>query len=132
MPPILHRTPVDADTVLLFQLTVGDGVASASDTVAITVRHIARDFNDALTIGYWKNHTEHLAEMLAAGPIDLGDTVVATTEEAQAVLRNSSAADRRNALRAHLLATVLNLRNDSDPPITGEDTRPWWTRPAPS
>jgi hypothetical protein len=60
---------------------------------------------DALTIGYWKNHEAHLSEMLAQGPINLGDAVVATVEQAEAALNNSSASDAENALRAQLLAT---------------------------
>ena len=39
-------------------------------------------------------------------------------------LKNSSAKDARNALRAQLLATVLNLRNGADPLATGDDIQP--------
>ncbi len=80
----------------------------------------------ARTIGYWKTepHRDHLAEMVAIGPIDLGDTIVETAEEAVEVLSNSNAKDARNALSAQLLATILNLRNGSDPNATGSDIGP--------
>ena len=49
-----------------------------------------------LTIGYWKNHQKHLAEMLAIGPIDLGDTTVTTVQEARAIFKGAKAKDARN------------------------------------
>jgi len=61
--------------------------------------------------------------MLNQGQINLGDRTVATVAEAVAVLSNSSATDARNALRAQLLATMLNLRNGSNPMATGADIR---------
>jgi hypothetical protein len=116
---------VDTDTVLTFELTVSDGIATDSDTVSVTVRDITpAEFEDARTIGYWKNHEEHLGQLLGEGPIELGDTTVTTVEEAIGVLSSSSAKDARDALRAQLLATMLNLRNGSDPLATGEDIRP--------
>ncbi len=78
----------------------------------------------ARTIGYWKNHQDHLAQMLAYGPIDLGDTVVTTAAQAVTVLSNASAQDARDSLRAQLLAAILNLRNDANPFAAGADIRP--------
>jgi hypothetical protein len=93
----------DMETPVQFELTFGEA---------------------ARTIGYWKNHQDHLAQMLAYGPIDLGDTVVTAAAEAVSVLSNASAQDARNSLRAQLLATILNLRNDANPFATGPDIRP--------
>ena len=71
------------------------------------------------TIGYWKNHSTHLEQVLQSGSIDLGDLVVSTPSEGVAVLRNASAHDARDMLRAQLLATLLNLRNGSAPEACG-------------
>ena len=74
----------------------------------------------ARTIGYWKNHQEHLERMLALGPIDLGDTLIdGDLAQALKVLKNSDAKDARNALRAQLLAAIFNLRNGANPAATG-------------
>lgn len=78
----------------------------------------------ARTIGYWKNHDRPLVQMLAQGPINLGDTTVTTVAQAVSVLSNSSAQDARNALLAQLLATILNLRNGADPSATGTSVIP--------
>jgi hypothetical protein len=40
------------------------------------------------------------------------------------VLSNASAKDARSSLRAQLLATILNLRNGSNPLANGPDIRP--------
>ena len=73
------------------------------------------------TIGYWKNHIVHLGQVLQTGSIDLGDYTVTTAWQAVCVLRNASAHDARGALRAQLLATILNLRNGSAPEACGVD-----------
>jgi len=100
--------------------------SGASTTSRLLRLHHPTDCVDARTIGYWKTHPhrDHLTEMLATGPSDLGDTVVNTANETVNVLKNSSATDARNALRVQLLATILNLRNGSDPNATGEDIGP--------
>jgi hypothetical protein len=82
------------------------------------------DIAPARTIGYWKNHEDHVAAILAEGPINLGDTTVVTVNDAKTVLSNTNNKDARNQLRAQLLATILNLRNDSDPLATGSDIGP--------
>ena len=74
--------------------------------------------------GYWKNHEDHVAEMLIQGPFDLGDTVVMTVGEAVEVLSNASAKDAKNSLRAQLMATLLNLRNGSNPLALGPSIGP--------
>ncbi|MBI4319194.1 MAG: tandem-95 repeat protein [Chloroflexi bacterium] len=123
--PTFTAPDVMADTVLTFQLTVSDGGASAEDTVNIMVRNTTpTEFQAARTIGYWKNHEDHLGQTLARGSIDLGDRTVRTVRDAVAVLSNASARDARDSLRAQLLATILNLRNESDPLATGADIRP--------
>ena len=117
---------------LTFHLTVDDGFGDTStDTVVITVQDIPpAQFQAARTTGYWKNHQSQIAAMLTQGPIDLGDRVVTTVSEAVSVLSNASAQDARNSLRAQLLATILNLRNGSDPMATGPDIRPTAVFPA--
>ena len=76
------------------------------------------------TIGYWKNHDAHLAQMIAMGQINLGGGVVITTvAQALAVLEAADATDARVMLRAQLLATILNLRNGANPIVAGFDVR---------
>ena len=77
-----------------------------------------------MTIGYWKNHDAHLAAVLSEGEIRLGDRTVRTVREALGVLGSASATDARDMLRAQLLATLLNLKNGSDPMQAGSDIRP--------
>lgn len=114
---------VGADLLLTFELMVSNGIATGSDTVEVTV-HNTLEFEDARTIGYWQNHEEHLREVLASGSIDLGDTTVTTVDGAIDILSNGNAKDARQALRAQILATILNLINGSDPFVTGEDIQP--------
>ena len=123
--PSFTAPSVDADTVLTFQLTVNDGVATTAATVNVTVRNGApTQFQQARAGGFWKNHGADVERLLRDGPINLGDTNVATVAQAVSVLSNASAQDARDSLRAHLLATVLNLRNGSNPLATGTDIRP--------
>ena len=63
-----------------------------------------------------------MGEMLSSGPIQLGDAIVSTASEEADVLSSAKARDTRDrdALRAQILATILNLRNDSDPLAIGE------------
>ena len=82
------------------------------------------EFETARGTGYWKNHEDHLAAVLTLGPIDLGDSVITAAADAKAVLSNPSARDARNALRAQLLATILNLRNNADPEVLGTSIAP--------
>jgi hypothetical protein len=112
---------------LTFELTVldfCDGIAT--DTVTVVVNDVRPDPGaDPRTIGYWKNHQSQIQAMLDQdGPINLGDTVVTTVGQAVSVLGNSSANDARNALRAQLLATILNLRAGSDPLSNGPSIIP--------
>ena len=81
------------------------------------------EFPGARTIGYWKTepHRDHLEAMVAISPIDLGDTIVETADQGVEVLSNSKAKDARDALRAQLLGTILNLRNGADPDAAGDD-----------
>lgn len=79
---------------------------------------------DARTIGYWKNHSKVVAPILAAGSIDLGDTLVTTVNESRTVLRAAKAKDMKDMLRAQLLGTLLNLRNGADPNALGYDITP--------
>jgi hypothetical protein len=112
--------------ILTFQLTVRDACFGVStDTVVVTVNDVRpAKAQGARTIGYWKNHETHLLQMLTQdGPINLGDTTVSTVAQAVSVLSNASASDARNALRAQLLATVLNLRNGSNVLAIGPDIR---------
>jgi hypothetical protein len=78
---------------------------------------------DARTIGYWKTkpHQDHVEELLTLGPVDLGDTTVTTYANSQAIFKAAKGKDMRNMLRAQLLATILNLRNGSDPNALGYD-----------
>ena len=71
-------------------------------------------------ITYWKNHESHMSQMIGSSPIQLGDTTVSTTGEGVDVLSSAKARDARDALRAQLLATILNLRNGSDPFAIGK------------
>src|SRR3989304_1182137 len=71
--------------------------------------------------GFWENHPDYLSTILEIGPIYLGDTTVETVKQATSVLKNASAKDANDSLRAHLLTTILNLRNGADPKITGSD-----------
>jgi len=123
--PSFTAPAVAAETVLTFQLTVSDSRASASDTVSVTIRNTTLPkFEAARTIGYWKNHPDHIAAMLEGGSITLGDTTVTTVNRAVAVLSDASARDARASLRAQLLASILNLRNGANPDVTGTDIRP--------
>ncbi len=83
---------------------------------------------DARTIGYWKNHSDLIAGILAVKPINLGNVanpiLVTTAEEAVEILGNANGKDARDALSAQLLAAILNLRNGADPLATGVDIRP--------
>ena len=74
---------------------------------------------DARTIGFWKNHGELIAEIIASDPIG-----PLTVEQIVAILKDSSAKDARDALRAQNTATILNLKNGADPFATGDDIRP--------
>jgi hypothetical protein len=65
---------------------------------------------DPRTIGYWKNHQDHIQDLIDEQPI--GGLIVADIVD---ILRNANAKDARNALRAQRMATVLNLRNGTDP-----------------
>jgi len=65
---------------------------------------------DPRTIGYWKNHQGHIQDLIDDQPI--GGLTVAEIVD---ILRNANAKDARNALRAQRMATVLNLRNGTDP-----------------
>ncbi len=60
----------------------------------------------ALTIGYWKNHTDAMARLL---PQTLGNYVVNTTDEGVAVLSDPSSKYAANQLAAQLLGAELNL-----------------------
>src|SRR3972149_9462858 len=71
--------------------------------------------------GFWENHPDYLSTILEIEHIYLGDTTVETVKQATSVLKNASAKDANDSLRAHLLTTILNLRNDADPKITGSD-----------
>ena len=74
---------------------------------------------DARTIGFWKNHEELIAEIIASDPIG-----PLTVEQIVAILKDSSAKDARDALRAQNTATIPNLKNGADPFATGDDIRP--------
>jgi hypothetical protein len=128
--PTFTSPQVPAELVSLtlsFDLTVNDGFGGTStDTVVITVNDVLpAQVQAARTIGYWKNHQTHVQQMLTQdGPINLGDTVITTVAQAVGVLSNASARDARDALRAQLLGTILNLRNGSNPFATPPDIRP--------
>ena len=63
------------------------------------------------TPGYWKNHPDHLFEHL---PISIGGEDVTTVDEALEILgQKGNAKDASNALAKHLLATKLNVSNNS-------------------
>lgn len=120
---------VQADTVFVFELAVSDGQAGASDQVAITVCDVPPiAYERARSKGYWKNHAQHLAQALAKGSIDLGDTLVTTVSQAVSILADANTKDARYMLRAQLLATQLNLRNGSNPNAPGHDIRPVATK----
>ena len=69
---------------------------------------------DPRTIGYWKNHQEHIQDLIALNPIGPPASPL-TVADIVDILHNANAKDARNALRAQRMATVLNLRNESDP-----------------
>lgn len=122
--PTFTAPDVTLSLTLTFELTVDDGHGGTSTaTVTVTVNDVVAGA-DARTIGYWKNHQAHVDEMLTQGPIELGDTTVSTVALAVSVLGNASGKDARNSLRAQSLATILNLRNGSDPSANGPDIRP--------
>lgn len=124
--PTFTAPEVTADTVLTFALTVSDGAAIAQDSVNVTVKNVvAGGFERARSKGYWKNHPEQIARLLLAnGQIDCGDSNVKTVTQAVAILADANTKDARYMLRAQLLATLLNVANNSDPMVLGYDIRP--------
>src|SRR3972149_3053606 len=71
--------------------------------------------------GFWENHPDYLSTILEISPIYLDDTTVKDVNQAISILQNASAKDAKDSLRAHLLTTILNLRNGADPKIAGSD-----------
>ena len=71
--------------------------------------------------GYWKNHPGRITTILQLGPIYLGDFTVKDVNQAILILKNASAKDAKDSLRAHLLTTILNLKNGANPKILGSD-----------
>ena len=76
---------------------------------------------DARTIGFWKNHPDLIGEFIAEKKI--GPAPGLTVPEILAILKNASAKDAKNALRAQRMAAILNLRNGADRNATGIDIR---------
>lgn len=142
--PCITSAGTGSCTVIDNSSLAGVDIVSASTTVAVLGEPLIRttdgsqgnsgpavktwiskiSFSAARSHGYWKNHRVELGNMLSLGPIDLGDVTVATAAQAVAVLSNASASDARNSLRAQLLGTILNLRNNSNPFAVDTDIRP--------
>lgn len=66
--------------------------------------------SDPYTPGYWKNHEEHAASLL---PVMVGSDSVDDFAEATAIFDNMNSKDVSHGLAGHLLATKLNLANNS-------------------
>ncbi len=112
LPPGFYSVTVDPPfgftvTPTVVQVTIR--CKSTADTLFHLEGPSAPQVN-ARTIGFWKNHDELIGPLL---PIGLGDGAVSTVDQAVEILKNSNARDARDALRAQLLATILNRKSGS-------------------
>jgi len=110
---VIVDTVVESDETFFVNLTnpVNATIANAQGQATIVNDDAVTVIKVAPVKGeYWRQHPSLIARYL---PIDLGHITVATSSQAELVLKFGDGLDWNNRLRAELLAALLNIANGS-------------------